>query len=579
MKKHKTILLLVILSTSSLAMGQEVKLKLYGERNNDVVQLAWIPEHWPKGMSGVIVKKKSGNEAWQSLTASMIVPSSVKSKDLSNVESSAEERQRLSDKLDSLISIGKAREVSKEEYLDKILQDDASSSAIAFIFALDYDLILLNGFGFTDRNIDVNKSFDYGLFPVIEDEISQKPVVVFVSPAGANPNLDIQLHSKVEVVGDNKKIRLHWQFDLDKFRKLNIKGFNIYEKKQGTQRSKLNKDVIWITSNDNPADLNYLQDFPEANVEFFAAPVSYFGYEAKGQKIEFRPANYNIDVPAPILGITLENEQANLAWQMDHGYDSLIQEYSILKKAENEEYRAIDKVESKTRNYKTPLNKTGDKSRYKIVAITVTGKEIWSNESILSYVPQSKIPAPKNLTAKLVQKDESYFIELRWEVQTTNSSMQYRIFTDGPDDELIYDSSYPKDLQSPFEIEVYKSRSQLRHFAIQARAEDRSTSMLSNEVEILTPSKSLPPISISKIEIIEDQVKLAWDFNKEIADLKGFRILLDGNLLLTEDEVFKDLRSILVDKPVAGKHALSIIAVTTFELEGRPSTPRNFLVK
>jgi len=143
---------------------------------------------------------------------------------------------------------------------------------------------------------------------------------------------------------------------------------------------------------------------------------------------------------------------------------------------------------------------------------------------------------------------------------------------------LIYDSSLPKDIKSPFEFEIKKSRGQIYRFAVQARTPDRKTSSLSEEIEVLGPSKILPPISVTKLATVTDGVELEWKFSSDVADLLGFRILLDGDILLNESVVYKDQRSVLLPEISSGKHVISLIAVTVFGLESRPSIPKNLII-
>ena len=578
MSSSKYILIILIFAISFQAISQEAKFKLYGEKVNEVVRLAWIPEYWPANMDGVIIKKRTEKSAWELVTPAMVVPSSYVGKDLSNIESSPTERLRLNNKLDSMISAGKAKEVPQSEYFEKILQESASLSGIAFIFALDYDLILLNGFGCVDRGIDSGIDYEYGVFVVLSGETQSQPVVTHKTGAVKEPDINIALAPRTKVIGNNKKLRLHWQFDLYEYRKKQIKGFNIYEVAEDTRRVKLNDNVIWITAKEDPADLNFIVDFPTTAVEYLATPVSYFGFEAEGHKIDFNPDFYKIAIQPPKLSYTIDNLKVNFVWQLDHGYDSLIRNFKILKRAEESEFVVFGETKSTARNFTAELNAQGEQSRYKVIAETITDKEIWSNESIINYTPPKMVPAPKNLVGEVINKESGPFIELKWEYPQTDETIGFRIYTEGPNGGLIYDSSLPKDIKSPFEFEIKKSRGQLYRFAVLARTPDRKTSLLSNEIEVLGPSKILPSASITQIVSVDGGVEVEWKFSSEVADLLGFRILLDGDVLLSENEINQDQRSVLLTEIDSGKHTVSLIAVTVFGLESRPSFPKNIIM-
>ena len=578
MRKYSHFFILIFVCCTPQVLAQEAQLKIYGERNNDVVTLAWIPELWPLAMEGVIIKRKEGNGAWQVVTPSLVIPASYPDKDLTNVEPLASERHRLSNKLNSMIANGKANPVPEKEYFENILQNSASLSGIAFIFALDYDLILLNGFGCVDRNLKPNASYTYGFFPVFAGKVNDQPVADFNAPASGKPELDLAMEASSEVIGNNIKLRLHWRFDLEEFRRKNIKGFNLYQKKQGEKATRLNDNVIWITSKENPADLNYLVDFPASDVEYSAVPISYFGTEGELHSTKFRPAAYNIIIPAPKLSFIINNQQLNLSWEIDHAYDTLIVKFDILKKTVDENYLLTHEGNSRSRKYVAEINSSGEQSRYKIIAQTITGKEIWSNECVINYQPRAEVPPPLNLLGRIIQQEDEVFIELQWDYPQTDAEIDFRIFTNGPDGNLIFDSSYPRDLSTPFRIEVKKSRGQIYHFAVQARTASRITSPLSNEIEILAPSKILPPISITKISAVNDEVLIEWKFADGIADMQGFKILVDGVEFIPEGGTTLAQRASVLKGLPSGKHTISIIAVTQFGLEGRPSISKNIII-
>ena len=578
MSSSKYLLIIIFFAHCFQASGQEARFKLYGERVDEVVRLAWIPESWPENIDGVIIKKRTGKSGWQLVTPVMVVPSSYVGKDLSNIEPSADERLRLNNKLDSMISAGKAKEVPQSEYFDKILQESASLSGIAFIFALDYDLILINGFGCVDRGIDSNINYEYGVFTVVSGDMASEPIITYNSIASKRPDIKIALETRVEVIGNNKKLRLHWQFDLEEYRYKKVKGFNIYEVEQGGTRAKLNNNVIWITSKENPADLNYLVDFPIKEVEYLAVPVSYFGYESQGYKVGFNPDTYKIHIQPPKLSYAIENHKVNFVWDMDHGYDSLIRTFKILKRTSQSGFAVVAEINSGARVYLAELNAEGEQSRYKIIAETITDKQIWSNESIINYHPQALIPMPQNFKGEVINKVSGPYIKLSWGYPQTEDAIEFRIYTEGPSGGLIYDSSLPKDIKSPFEFEIKKSRSQIYRFAVQARTPDRKTSSLSEEIEVLGPSKILPPVSVTKTAFVTNGVELVWNFSADVADLLGFRILLDGDVLLDENKISKGQRSVLLTEISSGKHTVSLIAVTVFGLESTPSIAKNLIM-
>ncbi|MEN8251067.1 MAG: fibronectin type III domain-containing protein [Bacteroidota bacterium] len=576
MKKKLTILT-VLLMSSILGIAQQASFKLYGERSDSTISLAWIPEHWPDGMEGVVIKRKVNQSAWELLTPEVVIPASFVGKDLSNVEPSPSEQARLNNKLKEKIDNQKAKPVSHEEYLNEILPDKTKYASIAFIFAIDYDLMLLNGLGCIDRNTNKTDQYEYGIFPVINGRIANSPVATFTSSAGANFNPELNMKPHAEVIGANIKIRLHWEFDLNEFQKKQIKGFNIYQVSKEEARIKLNMNVIWITSKNDPADLNYLVEFPEEKTSFLSVPVSYFGTEGEPREIVFDPVVYTIKVPPPKLSCAISARSAKLNWQIEHQYDSLISEF-IVERHSPEGMVELTKRDSKSREYKYQVEELGRYYKFRVTAQTVTGKKIWSNECMVQAIDETNVQSPGNLKGEVIKKEDQYFIQLTWDYNAPVADKEFRIYTDGPGNELIYDSSLPKEITSPYLIEVVRSRSEKSHFAVLARNSARENSNLSNEIEVITPTRKLPPISITSISSGEKIVNLEWRFSRDVLDLKGFRILVDDKVMLTEDKISSGQRAIKLENISEGKHTVEIIAVTDFDIEEQ-STPQFITVK
>lgn len=569
-----SILNILLLCLSYISTAQVSRFKLYGERNKDKIQLAWIPEEWTDNMKGVIIKRKVNQSDWQTLSQNMIVPASYIDKDLSNVEPFSSEQERLKNKLKTLIDNQKAKPISDKEYIEEILPDKTKHASIAFIFAIDYDLMLLNGFGFIDREINENTQYEYGLFPANGSEIANEPVAT-LSMLKDGRDVNIPMESLAEVVGNNKKLRLHWIFDLQEYREKEIKGFNIYQV-IGEDQTRLNENVIWITSKNDPADLNYIINFPDQESTFKAVPVSYFGTEGMPNEIHFKPASYLIKIPAPDLSCSSSSTNSKLSWTISHQYDSLVSQY-IVEEYSNGKFNVLEKTSAILREYVINDDRSTI-SKYRVTAQTVTGKDIWSNECVVSRNKKEIIAAPANLKGEIVQKDGKYFIELSWSYDDTEDH-EFRIYTDGPGNNLIYDSSLPGEVSSPYLIEIIKSRSEKRKFAVLARNSDRKNSDLSNQVEVLTPSLRLPPVSINSISNEEDGIKIDWRFSDSILDLDGFIILIDNEPVLTENEVNRDLRSFRLDNISKGRHEVKIIAVTSFNVESDPSISKTITIK
>ena len=551
-------------------LAQDSKIKLYGEYYQDQVYLAWIPEIWPEEMTGVAIKRLGADGAWQLVTKEVVIPGSYVEKDLSNVEPNSAERQRLKQKLDSLIQNGKGREVSSQKYKEEILPKGSLRTSISMIFALDYDLLILNGFGAVDRN-PAAASLQYRLFPVIGAEISANFVEELNIPRVRKAQDSLEMKPHAEVIGKNSSLRLHWLFDRASFLEKEIKGFNIYEIADG-QRRKVSDKVIWITSKSDPADLNHVVEFPKKVTSFSAVPVSYFDIEQESSTLEFDPEPYSISIPSPTLRTELRDNDLRLSWDLSHDYDSLLERILIQLKSEESDFSTIAEVLPNTREYDYTLGVSQENLNIRIVLETKQGQDLLSNERFIKYIPKSRIIAPSNLQGKVLSVDDTWYIELKWEYSQDTTDIVFRVFTDGPNNDLIYSYSFAQPITSPYLIPIKSSLSKVQHFSVQAMGAARTKSALSNTVEVITPSKRLPPIRILSANQVENGVQLDWHFSKEVLDLKGFRVEVVGNQLISETELSADLRSYLIEGLEAGTHQIRIRPITIYGIEGEYSS-------
>lgn len=552
----------------------QVGFKLYGEHNDDHIKLAWIPESWPADLTAVIIKRKGNNGSWETLSDKEFIPASFVGKDLSNVDQLPTEQKRLEEKLNELFAAGRAKQVSEKQFKERLNSSPNPGASIAMIFAMDYDLMLLNGFGMIDRNINKSQSYTYGIFPVINGTASVNLVAeITVSP---DDMIEIDMVPRSEVIGNNRKLRLVWEFDLTTYRESKIKGFDVYAAQDGEPRQ-LNDNLIWITSAKEPGLLTLITEFPAERTVFTAVPVSYFNKSGSEHSLIFNPIYYTTKVPAPVLDGTASDDTIELKWVMDHQYDSLFKKI-VVAQWQDQEFVLIGELNPMDRSFRDTSIGEGS-SRYRISALTKSGKVINSNDKIITNNPKVVVAAPTNLTSEVIMDSTGNFIYLRWSYPEEDNDKTFRIFSSGPNGNLIYNAALNKNVSSPMKIPVRTFAGTKETYAIQAMDEKRNKSDLSNTVEIITPSKRLPQPTIGSVEAVSGKRILNWSYSDSHMDLKGFKILINGEEVLDDNEVTGLAREAELPISDQGVNVVTIKAISIYGLESVESSSYKFRVE
>ena len=148
------LLLYIILILSLTAQAQDFSCKLLGEGNGTLVRLKCIPNNWPNTLEGYHIKRRSNNAtAWVAVTQQLIIPKIDGNDTYANIDPAIAEQQRLANKLDSLIAVGRTQETTPQQFYDRYLINQNSLESLKMGFLVDYDLALIQGFGLVDRNM------------------------------------------------------------------------------------------------------------------------------------------------------------------------------------------------------------------------------------------------------------------------------------------------------------------------------------------------------------------------------------------------------------------------------------------
>lgn len=540
----------------------------------------WLPDRWPKDLSGFDIKRRHANGEWELLNKTPIIPELSFRKDLDNVEPSASERERLKDKLKQMIDKGKTKEVSNEAYLSKLRTDTNAVYALYVPVAVDYDFALLNGFGLIDRNIKPGDN-EYGLFPIINGKPSEKPAATYKWTYGTSPDLNVKITPSIKTSSSKGKLQISWTVDAGEYKKLNINGFNIYRKTKGGDFVKLNSTPIWINANSAQPVGSYYDDIKEKTVYTYAiVPNSFFGTEGPRTTVDFDPAKLPAPVPPPKLYTNPDRKTPGpgieFKWDFEQSGEKDLKGFILARKGENDkEYKAhTEMLKPETRSYLDTRDLTAGKYyTYRLSAILKDGAILRSNELLLLYIPTMKPEPPVNLKGTWEQEGDHYYILLEWKPNPKDTlAKSYHIYASSPPDRtLMWQASIPELKGISYKYEVFNDYEATYRFAMTSMSRYKQESQLSDSIEVFTPTTLMPDVRIWPFQVDSNRITLNWTYNT-FKDLKGFRLFQDGEMIADEKVLGKDVRK-WVSKPLqyGTRYTYELMAVSTYGVVGRKS--------
>ncbi len=194
----------------------------------------------------------------------------------------------------------------------------------------------------------------------------------------------------------------------------------------------------------------------------------------------------------------------------------------------------------------------------------------------LMWVPAiCQVPVPTGLKAKLVETDSMNLVLLSWNAKSENDSVTvgYNVLTNFPPHEelmlsqktgVVYDTSYLYPINNVRGATYKFALMGLKNFPRVERSE------MSQVVEILVPSIEIPHVQLNKIKKETEKLIVNWSYPEGIADLSGFKIFLNDELLM---EAASSDRSVEYAVAEAGTYIFRVKAFTE-NIESKPSQKR-----
>lgn len=186
-----------------------------------------------------------------------------------------------------------------------------------------------------------------------------------------------------------------------------------------------------------------------------------------------------------------------------------------------------------------------------------------------------QVPVPTGLKAKLIQTDSINLVQLSWSKKSNKDSVTvgYNLLTNFPPHEelmisqkagVVYDTSYLYPISNVRGAKYRFALMGLKNFPKVERSE------VSDVVEILVPSTEIPHVQLNKVKQGAGKLIVNWNYPNDIADLSGFKIFLNGELLT---EIPSDKRVVEYEVGETGTYIFQVRAYTN-NIESKPSQKR-----
>lgn len=571
---------ILLLFGSYLSLSQHPQIEFKGQGNKNEVKLLWFPREWPADLDGFNVRRRINNGEWQLLNKTVIAPS-TKKQDFTNRTNDPGIITRLTAKTDSLIAVKNITDASAAQMRSETLSDPIAVKFLAFSLTLGYDLSLIQGLGYYDRNLTQSGTYTYGLFPVRGGTEANSPLAVYEWKYGEVPEVALGFANEVKKVRKRKGIEVMWQVSTREVRSKDIKGFVIYKRDSLGQVTKLS-GLTRINMAEDSARLYHIDneyDLTQRSV-FYAVPVDIFDSPAKPLEVSYSRNNFPL-LESPVLEITEEatGQSLQLKWHVDPSQNQFIRNYQIYRRQNvNEAPRLLATLSSDQRIYSDESIAQSGYYFFTVVATSVSGEEFVSNEfAIYKNLVAAPIP-PSGLRGQVIREGGKSYIHLQWNpIPVREKGVGYYLYTDGVlSDGLAWQASLGLLPQPEYKYEIFDERGKRYRFAVTAVADETFESLLSDTIEVSVPSTTLPRPDIWPISKEGQVITLNWRYTESIDDLAGFRLYQNGLLILDESRLDANTRQWTSPSLEAGRYIYEMEAVSRSGVRSKLSDPRNF---
>lgn len=560
----------VLLPLTSSGQKSDV---LYAVKTGDKVQLYWDCRSWAPDQKGyMLMRSPAGKGLWTPLSSVPVIPSIDSIKDY-NPQGITDEAA-----LDTLrrtykhyLLNGTIVPLNAEEMRMILKEHNGLGAGDRIKMKKDFMLALIMGFACIDLLDNPDDSYDYALFAVRMDGTrGQHPLDTFrlgeISP----------LAFEVRFRTNKESVVLEWELPVEIAKAGSTIGF--YAERtltDGSSRTVVTAQPIGSVGTDTGLTRRFkLFDYgadPLTDYRYYLMPVNVFGQKGDAVTAEFLADQYRkISLPVISMIQLVEETDMLVTWDINPEDAYLIKGFLVeWSKEMSGDHTVIvsDTLGAATREFidKTP-KKYSEVYYYRITAIGNYGQVVTSAPEATYYMGLASPPEVTGLRSMTVKKDGKMFINLVWTPKGSADTITrgFVLYSD----ELIPDSflqitSLPVITGNQTLYPVNTQGGRKYRFRV-AGVSDQGKTGKPAETIIEIGTLHLPKVTRIASELLDDEnLLIKWHY-QNYADLKGFRVLVNGKELASPKEITGDMRSYLIPNlPEADKGELrvSLVAV------------------
>jgi hypothetical protein len=564
MKALVSFLLIAFLAIQSVYAQNEQASLLLQSPDGKTVKLLWMPKKWQPDITGFDIKRKENLLDWVKLNSAPIVPGVSTKKKLSLVENDKTEEDRIKNKLFDLLK-SKVLQETGSNYLQLLNTDETLLTSLSKTISTDYDLALIYGFGFVDHKATQKTTYQYGLFVAGTNKLLATASWNY----GEIPDLDVVSEITSKSTAGKKGIQITWNTDIAKMRSGDVAGFNIYR-----QGMRLNEHPITPANSKDLSEITWLDKSASSTspTQYSISAESVFGIEGKIKPYTYNPADHPKEYKKPEVTAVVSQgfyfkEGISVKWSFPKEYERFIKGIYIEKDNMPEGYTKISKLlDPSTREYidnsATPVSSY---VRFRAVAVYTDRTILPGSDLLYHYFPLREPPTPQNVRTRGIQEDKKYVIHISWEHPMRGDSIteQHRVYLIDP----VYGRLNLIADNLPLKVNGYKhiitsGVAAPYRFCITAVSKTKVESAVSDTVTAWAPSLELPTPAINRIALDNTSASIQWQY-PDIADLRGFRLFQNQQLIASENELKKNMREFVTSKLEQGTaHNFTLRAVS-----------------
>lgn len=579
----KGIILFILLNFFFYSVNAQNQLvRVLADNDSDVFKMVWMPKNWPDSLQGFHVKVSADQINWKPITSEPLIPEVVPNNSTPFVFGNDKAADSIKAGISELIQNNNLKLLSRDVFKEDIFSNQDEIESLGFLFAFELDAFMYAGFGLIDYAKHYEGDYYYGLFPLYSNSLSNNPIYTYhYTEPLKEKRFNLDFKSGLALKGKNKLL-VKWEFDGYRFKQEGLKGVNLFLD-NGLKTEKLNDKVVYISNRKENSilvrefDLGQLTD----NVIFSIEPVSYLNFTGERSSIKFSKSDIVKEVEAPKIdmvksGMNDEGTGVEIVWDFSEKGKNSFDQLIVERKMKGKEFVPIDSVSSDTEVFTDFPQSDNTYYYYRVVAEPKLGNKLISN-TYLGYFQLNPQPdVPQNLEGSFRSEGDERFIALSWLSNKDDITEGYHVYSGDSPEELARESSIGIVEDSQFEFKIYRSRSRVYYFAVSAITERSKESGLSEVIEVVVPSDNIPPLNIWPIAKEEQQVILNWQYPENIADLEGFNIYRNGELIETIPLDDRTWRSEDLD---VGTYDYQVEAITTFGVSSGLSKTRTFKIE